>query len=98
MLGYAAAQDQNYFMASFVQVPYPLCNAHVAHVNDIVKHKLFKSKNLLCLSTNMHNVLINHTKEVGKKTGRDPLLMPPRDDIIDACTNLFHVVQQYQVH
>lgn len=44
MLGYAAARDQNYFMASFVQVPYPLCNAHVAHINDILKHKLLKSK------------------------------------------------------
>lgn len=44
MLGYAAAQDQNYFMASFVQVPYPLCNAHVAHINDILKRKLLKSK------------------------------------------------------
>lgn len=46
----------------------------------------------------MRNVLINHTKEVGEKTGRNPLLMPPRDDIIHACTNLFHVVQRYQVH
>lgn len=37
----------------------------------------------------MRNVLINHAKEVGKKTGHNPLLMPPRDDIIRVCTNFF---------
>lgn len=44
MPGYAAAHTRNYFMASFLQVPVSIFNAHVAHINDIQKHRLLRSK------------------------------------------------------
>lgn len=40
----------------------------------------------------MHNVFINHTKEVGKKKAGNPLLMPTRDDIICVCTNFISCI------